>query len=138
MVGKLRVVSGSSSTGIASSFSRLSRVWTALRPENRRRRMYMREMGSVELLTREDELKIAKRIEEGQQQIVKAIARSTKVVEDFIQSFDSINDEAEDSIRLSDLIGGFVDLSLLQEENDFESAASDDNSGDTDAVPVDD
>lgn len=101
-------------------------------------RMYMREMGSVELLTREDELKIAKRIEEGQQQIVKAIARSTKVVEDFIQSFDSINDEADDSIRLSDLIGGFVDLSLLQEENDFEAVAADDTGTDADAVPVDD
>ena len=39
-------------------------------------RMYMREMGSVELLTRADELKIAKRIEEGQHQLVKGIARS--------------------------------------------------------------
>ena len=47
-------------------------------------RMYMREMGSVELLTRADELKIAKRIEEGQQQLVKAIARSCVVVEDFL------------------------------------------------------
>jgi RNA polymerase primary sigma factor len=73
-------------------------------------RMYMREMGSVELLTRADELKIAKRIEEGQQQLVKAIARSCVVVDDFIQSFDSISGE-EGGIRLTDLISGFVDLS---------------------------
>jgi RNA polymerase primary sigma factor len=73
-------------------------------------RMYMREMGSVELLTRADELKIAKRIEEGQQQLVKAIARSCVVVEDFLAAFDSISTE-EGAIRLTDLISGFVDLS---------------------------
>ena len=81
-------------------------------------RMYMREMGSVELLTRADELKIAKRIEEGQQQLVKAIARSCIVVEDFLQSFDDISSE-EGSIRLTDLISGFVDLS---EPEDFVAA----------------
>lgn len=78
-------------------------------------RMYMREMGSVELLTRADELKIAKRIEEGQQQLVKAIARSCIVVEDFLQSFDDISGE-EGGIRLGDLVSGFVDLS---EPEDF-------------------
>jgi RNA polymerase primary sigma factor len=73
-------------------------------------RMYMREMGSVELLTRADELKIAKRIEEGQQQLVKAIARSCVVVENFLQSFDAISG-TEGDVRLTDLISGFVDLS---------------------------
>lgn len=73
-------------------------------------RMYMREMGSVELLTRDDELKIAKRIEEGQQQVVRAIARSFVVVEDFLNSFDNISAE-EGGIRLADLISGFVDFS---------------------------
>lgn len=73
-------------------------------------RMYMREMGSVELLTRSDELKIAKRIEEGQQQLVKAIARSCVIVEDFLEAFDSISGE-EGATRLTDLISGFVDLS---------------------------
>jgi RNA polymerase primary sigma factor len=61
-------------------------------------------------LTRADELKIAKRIEEGQQQLIKAIARSCVVVDDFLQSFDSISDE-EGDIRLTDLISGFADLS---------------------------
>ncbi|MFZ2726491.1 MAG: RNA polymerase sigma factor RpoD [Methylococcaceae bacterium] len=78
-------------------------------------RMYMREMGSVELLTRADELKIAKRIEEGQQQLVKAIARSCVVVEDFLNSYDNISSE-EGGIRLTDLISGFADLS---EADDF-------------------
>lgn len=73
-------------------------------------RMYMREMGSVELLTRADELKIAKRIEEGQHQLVKAISRSCVVVEDFILSFNSISGE-EGAVRLTDLISGFLDLS---------------------------
>ena len=73
-------------------------------------RMYMREMGSVELLTRADELKIAKRIEEGQQQLVKSISRSCFVVDEFLKSFDSISDE-EGGIKLGDLISGFVDLS---------------------------
>jgi len=73
-------------------------------------RMYMREMGSVELLTRADELKIAKRIESGQQQLVKAISRSSIVVENFLQSFDSISEEGSET-RLTDLISGFVDLS---------------------------
>lgn len=92
-------------------------------------RMYMREMGSVELLTRADELKIAKRIEEGQQQIVKAIARSCVVVEDFLHSFDAISEE-ESNIRLTDLISGFVDLSepevfaVSQPANDIVEEAS--------------
>jgi RNA polymerase primary sigma factor len=72
-------------------------------------RMYMREMGSVELLTREDELKIAKRIESGLQQVVKALARSNNVVATFLETFDAISDE-EGGIRLNDLISGFADL----------------------------
>jgi RNA polymerase primary sigma factor len=94
-------------------------------------RMYMREMGSVELLTRADELKIAKRIEEGQQQLVKAIARSCVVVEDFLVAFDSISSE-EGGIRLTDLISGFVDLSepenlaAVQATDIVEEAGADD------------
>lgn len=87
-------------------------------------RMYMREMGSVELLTRDDELKIAKRIEEGQQQVVKAIARSFVVVEHFLQSFDAISGE-EGGIRLADLISGFVDLSESEPLVSASSASDD-------------
>ena len=72
-------------------------------------RMYMREMGSVELLTREEELKIAKRIEVGHRQIIQALARSRVVVESFIASFESVMDEETD-VRLSDLLTALVDL----------------------------
>ncbi|MDT4290000.1 RNA polymerase sigma factor RpoD [Methylomonas sp. MO1] len=77
-------------------------------------RLYMREMGSVELLTREEELKIAKRIEEGQRQVVGAIARSGFIVESFIDAFDSV--QVEDSgVRLNDLVLGFVDLTEVED-----------------------
>ena len=69
-------------------------------------RMYMREMGSVELLTRADELKIAKRIEEGLSQVVKAISRSGLVIEEFIHAYDSIGEEGP---RLTDLISDLID-----------------------------
>ena len=72
-------------------------------------RLYMREMGSVELLTREEELKIAKRIEEGQRQVVSAIAHSGFIVEFFLETFDSLRNE-DSTMRLNDLVLGFVDL----------------------------
>jgi len=72
-------------------------------------RMYMREMGSVELLTRQQELKIAKRIEAGLRQIIQALARSKGVVESFITSFESILDE-ESGVRLNDLLSDLIDL----------------------------
>ncbi|MCX7084902.1 MAG: RNA polymerase sigma factor RpoD [Methylococcales bacterium] len=96
-------------------------------------RMYMREMGSVELLTRADELKIAKRIEEGQQQLVKSISRSCFVVDDFLKSFDSISD-VEGGIRLGDLISGFVDLS---EPEDLVASLPAADGAETDADAVD-
>jgi RNA polymerase primary sigma factor len=111
-------------------------------------RMYMREMGSVELLTRADELKIAKRIEEGQRQIVQAVSRSYIVVADFIESFESIrtdeNTEAngeENPTRLTDLISGFVDLTEEAEDLTAALPAEDEvateDEGDDDAVAVD-
>ncbi len=72
-------------------------------------RMYMREMGSVELLTREEELKIAKRIEAGQRQITQALARSNLVVSSFIELFYSVTDE-ESETRLNDLVLALIDL----------------------------
>jgi RNA polymerase primary sigma factor len=76
-------------------------------------RMYMREMGSVELLSRKEELKIAKRIEEGLRHVIRALSRSTTVVEKFITDFNSISD---DGLRISDLITDFIDL----DEPDYE------------------
>ncbi|MDD1620769.1 MAG: RNA polymerase sigma factor RpoD [Methylococcaceae bacterium] len=78
-------------------------------------RLYMREMGSVELLTREEELKIAKRIEEGQRQVVRAIARSGFIVDSFVETFESLQNE-DSGIRLADLVLGFVDLTEVDVE----------------------
>jgi RNA polymerase primary sigma factor len=79
-------------------------------------RMYMREMGTVELLTREQELKIAKGIESGQQQIIKSIARSAHIVESFLKSFDEVSSDEETGVRLSDLVSG---LTTSEESDDF-------------------
>jgi RNA polymerase primary sigma factor len=69
-------------------------------------RMYMREMGSVELLTREGELNIAKRIEEGGNQAARELVRFAASMEYFIKSFDRIE---TGELRLSDLISDFFD-----------------------------
>jgi len=69
-------------------------------------RMYMREMGTVELLTREGELKIAKRIEEGQTQVLAALSTYPDTIARILDRFDLV--EAEE-MRLTDLINGFVD-----------------------------
>jgi len=69
-------------------------------------RMYMREMGTVELLTREGELKIAKRIEEGQTQVLAALSTYPDTIARILDRFDLV--EAEE-LRLTDLINGFVD-----------------------------
>ena len=69
-------------------------------------RMYMREMGTVELLTRQGELKIAKRIEEGQIQVLCALARCPLVIEYFLTAAEQIeNGEA----RITDIISDFID-----------------------------
>ncbi len=69
-------------------------------------RMYMREMGSVELLTREGELEIAKRIEDGLYQVASAWTRSPEVVNYFFESFQQVEDE---ELRLTDLMTKFID-----------------------------
>ncbi|VAW62763.1 RNA polymerase sigma factor RpoD [hydrothermal vent metagenome] len=67
-------------------------------------RMYMREMGSVELLTREGEISIAKRIEEGLKQVMIALATNPRSVQQVLKTYELI--ESEDA-RLTDLINGF-------------------------------
>ncbi len=69
-------------------------------------RMYMREMGTVELLTREGEIELAKRIEDGIRQTVTAIAACPSTVSDLILMMDLIEDE---KMRLTDLIVDFID-----------------------------
>ena len=69
-------------------------------------RMYMREMGIVNLLTREGEIKIAKRIEDGLRQVLFAIGHYPATIEKLLFFYTKV--ESED-LRLTDLITGFVD-----------------------------
>lgn len=69
-------------------------------------RMYMREMGTVELLTREGEIRIAKRIEEGIYQVLRSLAHYPETVQLILDDYDRVHAE---EIRLSDIISGFAD-----------------------------
>ncbi|MGY5613420.1 RNA polymerase sigma factor RpoD [Vibrio brasiliensis] len=69
-------------------------------------RMYMREMGTVELLTREGEIDIAKRIEDGINQVQNAVADYPGTIPYILEQFDKVQAE---ELRLTDLITGFVD-----------------------------
>ncbi|MDY7115489.1 RNA polymerase sigma factor RpoD [Halomonas sp. SSL-5] len=71
-------------------------------------RMYMREMGTVELLTREGEIQIAKRIEEGTREVMSALAYLPGAVDSILDAYDATQDE-EAPGRLSDLFSGFID-----------------------------
>lgn len=82
-------------------------------------RMYMREMGTVDLLTREGEIKIAKRIEEGLSQTLSALSTHPDIIYEFLKMYDLVGSE---EIKLSDLINGFKDPSEIEEiTEDFET-----------------
>jgi len=95
-------------------------------------RMYMREMGSVELLTREGEIEIAKRIEEGLMHMVQAISACPTTIAEILAHADRI---AAGNLRIDEVVDG-----LLDEDGDDEfvpqptqaSAASDDDDEDAD------
>ena len=81
-------------------------------------RMYMREMGTVNLLTREGEISIAKRIEEGINQVTHALAFYPNTIEKLLTSYALVinqpepeEDEEEDieRLKLTDLLNGFID-----------------------------
>ena len=69
-------------------------------------RMYMREMGTVELLTREGEIRIAKRIEEGIYQVLKSLAHYPETVLLVLDDYERVLVE---EMRLSEIISGFSD-----------------------------
>ncbi|GEA50531.1 RNA polymerase sigma factor RpoD [Vibrio inusitatus NBRC 102082] len=69
-------------------------------------RMYMREMGTVELLTREGEIDIAKRIEDGINQVQASVAEFPGTIPYVLEQFDKVQAE---ELRLTDIISGFVD-----------------------------
>jgi RNA polymerase primary sigma factor len=69
-------------------------------------RMYMREMGTVELLTREGEIRIAKRIEEGLDQVRAALVQFPPAIDLLVTSYDRVT---AGEARLQDVIVGFID-----------------------------
>ena len=69
-------------------------------------RMYMREMGTVELLTREGEIVIAKRIEEGIREMLAAVALFPGSVKHVLDEYDLV---AKEEKRLSDIMVGYLD-----------------------------
>src|SRR5699024_7421348 len=89
-------------------------------------RMYMREMGTVELLTREGEIEIAKRIEEGLNQMLASLATFPWTVQQLIEDYDL---HKEGKKRLPEIIAGFNDYMLEEleaaaaEEEEEEPAA---------------
>ena len=111
-------------------------------------RMYMREMGTVELLTREGEIDIAKRIEDGINQVQCSVAEYPEAITYLLEQYDKV--EAGES-RLSDIITGFVDpnaeedlaptathvgseLSEEDRDDDEDEEDEDDNSDDDNSI----
>ena len=81
-------------------------------------RMYMREIGTVNLLTREGEISIAKRIEEGLNKVTHALAFYPNTIEKLLTSYALVIDQPEEEededteverLKLSDLLNGFID-----------------------------
>ena len=81
-------------------------------------RMYMREMGTVDLLTREGEIEIAKRIEDGLKHMVQAISACPSTIAEMLELVDKIE---KDELRADDLVDGLIDAT---DELDAAMAAS--------------
>ncbi len=93
-------------------------------------RMYMREMGTVELLTRQGEIRIAKRIEEGLNQVRIALVQFPPTIGLLLDSYDLVTDG---ETRLQDVIVDFIDPNQGIADPNAKPAASDDS----DDTPVD-
>ncbi|HET19273.1 MAG TPA: RNA polymerase sigma factor RpoD, partial [Chromatiales bacterium] len=92
-------------------------------------RMYMREMGTVELLTREGEIEIAKRIESGLRDMLSALASHPPAIAAILADFDRF-DAGE--MRLADIVVGFVQADEPPAETASSADADDADSVDTD------
>ncbi|MEW6694222.1 MAG: RNA polymerase sigma factor RpoD [Pseudomonadota bacterium] len=90
-------------------------------------RMYMREMGTVELLTREGEIEIAKRIESGLHEMMAAISESPAIIHDILTMADEIR---EGKVIISTVVDGFADADEADDyvaEEDFDDYEDDDD-----------
>ncbi len=88
-------------------------------------RMYMREMGSVELLTREGEIEIAKRIEDGLKDMIQAISACPTTIAEILAAADRIS---KDEIKVDEIVDGLVDPN--ESEQQVDAAASDSDEDD--------
>lgn len=98
-------------------------------------RMYMREMGSVELLTREGEIVIAKRIEAGLRESLQMLSTYPACISSFLAMYDMV--EAGE-MRLNEVIKGFATTEEAVEEQDDEVSDSVDDDADVDSDDDDD
>jgi RNA polymerase primary sigma factor len=90
-------------------------------------RMYMREMGSVELLTREGEIEIAKRIEEGLRHMVQAISSCPVTIQQILDMAAKIE---KGEMRVDELVDGFVTVEAEAEETEAEEDTGSDEDSD--------
>ena len=96
-------------------------------------RMYMREMGSVELLTREGEIEIAKRIEEGLKHMIMAISACPMTVAQILEIAGKIE---KDEMKIDDLVDGLMDFN--EELSAIEDTSSNNGNGDDEESEDDD
>ncbi|NRB38964.1 MAG: RNA polymerase sigma factor RpoD [Pseudomonadales bacterium] len=108
-------------------------------------RMYMREMGTVELLTREGEIAIAKRIEEGTRDMLHAAAFYPNAVETILSLYERTLSDEEGSGKLEDVLIGYLDPTDMVTEakpqgfsdaNDKKDDDDDEEEGPTGPDPV--
>ncbi|MFZ5555835.1 MAG: RNA polymerase sigma factor RpoD [Pseudomonadota bacterium] len=95
-------------------------------------RMYMREMGSVELLTREGEIEIAKRIEDGLKHMVMAISACPTTIAEILQLAEKVERE---EMRIDELIDGLINAET--EEEMIASQMTDDEESEAEGEDVD-
>jgi RNA polymerase primary sigma factor len=81
-------------------------------------RMYLREMGTVPLLTREGEIEIARRIERGQNTVLKALSRAPLVVQDILMMADEMNRGALPSRDVIQVADPILTDEILEEKKD--------------------
>ena len=100
-------------------------------------RMYMREMGTVELLTREGEIEIAKRIEQGLMDMMEAISASPATIAEILRMSDEIR---EGKVVISTVVDGFVnadeadDFVAEEDFDEYDEADDDDGKGGSKAL----
>jgi len=90
-------------------------------------RMYMREMGTVDLLTRADEINLAQRIEDGIRQSTVAMAACPSAIQTILDFFEDIKEE---KMRLTDLLVAFIDPNAEIDPNPVQSGSAAQNSDD--------